>query len=729
MHMGGMPPAAAGAGGWAPIPSADFAPPGPAMQLEGIRPFSMGPPVAYGSGRPAPIGPAGFGAAPALLGQPPQQQQQQQMPAAGVWHNAITKQSVWEKPNELKTIEERVLADIPWTEHQNDQGRPYYHNKQTKETTWTLPEQLKVARERIAQLKAEADARPPAVVAPMLPPVAADGGPARAAHGEMAPMTGVEPLATVGGGQAPNLAAAAGSAAGGPTSSASAGALPSLDPSFGASSLPEIVVPISEEARAELRKMRERFSAPNATVDSLGVSPADAKRLFKEVLRERGIGSTWTWENTLKQLTTDPLLNLLKTPGERKQALNEYKTVRVKEEKEESYRRQKLARAELRTFFEKAPQISSRLHWQDAATQFRDLPVFRAVEGDSSRREAFEAAMSVIRDREREQARIQRTESLARVSKMYAEIPNFSFRTLWAEAYEHFRTFEDTLPEKDPIRQLLNLDLLQCFQEAIAEHEKEQEQVNRGQRDVIRREQRKIRDGYQALLDELENIGIISATSKWKDVYSALRVEPRFTAVLPLSAAPFALSSCSSALDLFKLHLEKLQVKAEQERQLVITTLKVHECSARDRILTYHDDEILLVLQDLRVEITATSSFQDFFTLAASDPRLKALSSSNLASIHSQLVAKAKAETSERERLDELRQQKRAKAFMKMLRGANPPLSASSTYDEIVQRFGQNPAFLVIPTDEQRLELMARTIHQIENQELAVSLALAFTRP
>ena len=59
------------------------------------------------------------------------------------FYNKETKESIWEKPDDLKTPAELLLSKCPWKEHHSDDGKTYYHNVDTKTSVWTIPEELK----------------------------------------------------------------------------------------------------------------------------------------------------------------------------------------------------------------------------------------------------------------------------------------------------------------------------------------------------------------------------------------------------------------------------------------------------------------------------------------------------------------------------------------------------------------------------------------------------------
>lgn len=57
------------------------------------------------------------------------------------WFNPADNVSVWEKPDELKTSQEKELGLLNWKEYQTA-GRKYWVNSITKETTWECPKEV-----------------------------------------------------------------------------------------------------------------------------------------------------------------------------------------------------------------------------------------------------------------------------------------------------------------------------------------------------------------------------------------------------------------------------------------------------------------------------------------------------------------------------------------------------------------------------------------------------------
>ena len=57
------------------------------------------------------------------------------------WSHSITKQSVWEKPRDLKTAAELEMEKTPWKEYESA-GRPYWVDSRDNSTTWERPREI-----------------------------------------------------------------------------------------------------------------------------------------------------------------------------------------------------------------------------------------------------------------------------------------------------------------------------------------------------------------------------------------------------------------------------------------------------------------------------------------------------------------------------------------------------------------------------------------------------------
>eukprot|EP00916_Digyalum_oweni_P008950 GHVL01015079.1.p1 GENE.GHVL01015079.1~~GHVL01015079.1.p1 ORF type:complete len:126 (-),score=21.27 GHVL01015079.1:84-461(-) len=58
------------------------------------------------------------------------------------YHNSNSGKSSWDKPDELKSPEERANF-THWKEYQTADGRTYYFNGQSKQSVWQMPRELR----------------------------------------------------------------------------------------------------------------------------------------------------------------------------------------------------------------------------------------------------------------------------------------------------------------------------------------------------------------------------------------------------------------------------------------------------------------------------------------------------------------------------------------------------------------------------------------------------------
>jgi len=72
------------------------------------------------------------------------------------YYNKTTKKSEWEKPDCLKSEEEK-LNDTDWKEYYTKDGRAYYFNRKTRQSLWEKPQELKDLYDRINRQKDEYD--------------------------------------------------------------------------------------------------------------------------------------------------------------------------------------------------------------------------------------------------------------------------------------------------------------------------------------------------------------------------------------------------------------------------------------------------------------------------------------------------------------------------------------------------------------------------------------------
>lgn len=135
----------------------------------------------------------------------------------------------------------------------------------------------------------------------------------------------------------------------------------------------------------------------------------------------------------------------------------------------------------------------------------------------------------------------------------------------------------------------------------------------------IRRQERKVREGFMQFLHELNNKGILTSTSTWSALYPTISADLRFESTL--------LQSGSTALDLFKFYVEDLKNRYYEDRHTI-----------RE------------ILEDLKVYVTTNTTFEQLQQWVKSDERGKHVDAGNMKLCYNSLYDKSLAKERENER-------------------------------------------------------------------------------
>jgi pre-mRNA-processing factor 40 len=125
---------------------------------------------------------------------------------------------------------------------------------------------------------------------------------------------------------------------------------------------------------------------------------------------------------------------------------------------------------------------------------------------DADRRDIYEDAIQLLAKKEKEEAKITKKRNMKKLSGLLEGMTSVSYQTTWQEAQQllldNSAFFQD--------RELLAMDkedALIVFEKHIKELEKEEEEERGEEKKRKRRIERKNRDGFIKLLDELHDHG------------------------------------------------------------------------------------------------------------------------------------------------------------------------------------------------------------------------------
>ncbi|KAI8323035.1 hypothetical protein GQ54DRAFT_122209 [Martensiomyces pterosporus] len=568
------------------------------------------------------------------------------------YFNRETKATTWEKPDELKTPQERKSV---WKEYAKD-GKPYWYNTVTKKSTWTKPEELtKGGNEETPQKSADEEKKE---------------------ESSNKPVAETVPIATQ------------------PAAAAAAAVTPSVVPAMPAPR-PEILPPAAPLPPPGVRPgfrqpdFRPPPVPPMAALESMRPpqrvefrTVEEAEHAFIDMLRSHGVAGDWTWEQTMRAVVNNPTYRALKTLHERKEAFNKY-MARVREEEREVRRRQEKKRHEEFFAMLDSLPISEYSRFRKVAHLARDLAAFTNVPTNAERSRLFGEYMDEYVRELKESRRRTRNEKMdevveylsdLRVSARWADVKVRLLEKFPDSLMPVLRTDKsklmgmDTVVHKsavkdgesgavDPEAGLSMLDFMDAFERAMVNAEQRDAEQRQKDKDAVFRRERQNRDRFRELLDE--HRPEITPVSTWSELYPLIKSDVRYIEMLGQAG--------STPQELFWDEVELLNEEVYRERKRLEATMK--DCGFR-----VHVDTPLSEVQKLAQE-------------------LGGISSKHVEYIHEQLVIKAVRRKEEEEERQLRHKRRLMDDFKYALYDLEPPLEADSKWEAEKARIVRLPEF------------------------------------
>ncbi|XP_029450374.1 pre-mRNA-processing factor 40 homolog B-like isoform X2 [Rhinatrema bivittatum] len=571
------------------------------------------------------------------------------------FYNSDTKQSTWEKPDELKSKAELLLSQCPWKEYKSDTGKSYYYNSQTKESRWTKPKDLE---ELEALIRQEEEARKPHEI-----PLAASSPVPSSATTTDTDVTPIEERELVSSQ---------------PTVLASTELIDTVFPQEDVVVQQEEITSSSDAGKKEEEEEEEEEKMETKNKSYSWSTKEEAKQAFKQLLKDKGVPSNISWEQAMKMIINDLRYSALPKLSEKKQAFNAYKAQREKEEKEEARLKAKEAKEKLQHYLEQHDKMTSTTRYRKAEQMFGEFEVWSVVP-ERDRKEIYDDVLFFLAKKEKEQAKQLRKRNIQALKNILDSMSNVSFQTTWSEAQQYLMD-NPTFAEDEDLQNMDKEDALICFEEHIRVLEKEEEEEKEKTRVRERRQERKNREAFQAFLDELHETGQLHSMSTWMELYPSVSTDTRFANMLGQPA--FVSLAGSTPLDLFKFYVEDLKARFHDEKKIV-----------KD------------ILKDRSFSVEVNTTFEDFAHIISFDKRAATLDAGNIKLTFNSLLEKAEAREHEREKEEERHLRRKEATFKSMLKLAAPPLEADSSWEETRERFVGDHAFDQITVESERIRL------------------------
>uniref|UniRef100_A0A673CU66 Pre-mRNA-processing factor 40 homolog A n=1 Tax=Sphaeramia orbicularis TaxID=375764 RepID=A0A673CU66_9TELE len=569
------------------------------------------------------------------------------------YYNTETKQSTWEKPDELKSPAEQMLSKCPWKEYKSDTGKPYYYNSQTKESRWTKPKELEDLEGKVLLFVSDATC-------------------ATLMNLEQTTEAAASGTTTASAAQADNTTSMATVMEAETATAVSEEHLSQTAVCIYCPLHNESHVEVPKEERPELQKKTYKWNTKE-----------EAKQAFKELLKEKGVSSNSSWEQAMKMIINDPRYSALPKLSEKKQAFNAYKVQTEKEEKEEARIKYKESKETFQRFLENHEKMTSTTRYKKAEQMFNELEVWSCVP-ERDRLEIYEDVLFYLAKKEKEQAKQLRKRNWEALKNILDNMANVTYRTTWSEAQQYLLD-NPTFAEDEELQNMDKEDALICFEEHIRALEKEEEEEKQKTLLRERRRQRKNREAFQKFLDELHDHGQLHSMSAWMEMYPTLSSDIRFANMLGQPG--------STPLDLFKFYVEDLKARYHDEKRII-----------KD------------ILKDKGFLVEVNTSFDDFGSVISSDKRATTLDAGNIKLAFNSLLEKAEAREREREKEEARKMKRKEAAFKNMLKQATPPLEPECTWEGVRERFLKESAFEDVTLESERKRIFKDFMHVLEHE-------------
>ncbi|GAU95998.1 hypothetical protein RvY_07508 [Ramazzottius varieornatus] len=577
------------------------------------------------------------------------------------YYNSKTQASSWEKPVELQTLVESLLAELPWKEYTTDDGRVYFHNPDTDETKWDSPPIMAELRGLVEEFEFTQNTN---------------------GHADEA----LEDSAEVGQ----------------DSSVTDDGAMQSESPSSGAPITPQQVehitpskITINLAMNQKKEEEPEIIEEPQFDVFSVAdinaIDKKEAAEAFRKFLEERNVPSNVNWENCVKLIQSDKRFDVWKKFTDRKQTFNHYKILKQKLEKEDQRKRQEKAREAFEKMLAATDLISFETAYKEADKIFSADKIWRAIP-ERERENLYEDVMVVLEKRDREQAEKDRETNMDKLVDILYNVPDITYRTTWGECQKLLAESEVFM--SDPIiKKISKLDALRVFKDHIVKLEKEHEEEVKVEKRQRKRAHRKNREMYLVMLDELRKQGDINCLSKWKTVFPQMRNDVCFLNLLEQNG--------SNALDLFKLFVKDLQNRYQDDLDTIVSILKEQQHVVRP-----------------------ATEFVDFIRVIQKDDRGAAIDKGNIKMAYDSLRATAIQEDKGREdevKKAQERETKKKKAlednFSAMLKDSKIAFSPNDKWLSVKDNFASKNAYLAVRDEEDRIRFFHAYLSKLNGKE------------
>ena len=381
----------------------------------------------------------------------------------------------------------------------------------------------------------------------------------------------------------------------------------------------------------------------------------------------------------------DPQYRALKDPKDRKTAFEKYAVEVRMQEKDRAKERLAKLRADFGTMLRSHPEIKHYTRWKTARPIIEGETIFRSTNDDTERRQLFEEYIIELKKVNIEREAITRKSAMDELVGILKGLDLEPY-TRWAEAHDIIQANEKFQGD-DKFKTLSKSDILTAFENHIKSLERTFNDERQREKNSKTRKERQNRDRFLDLLHELKVAGKIKAGTKWMQVFQEISEDPRYVALLGQSG--------STPLDLFWDMVE------EEEQALRLVRNDVYD-----------------VLEDKRYEITPKTSVSNFLDVMRADRRTAPTSQDTLTLIFNRLHEKVLRRSEDDKHASERQQRRLVDALRSRIKHLDkPPVTATSTWDNIRPHIAHLDEFKALDTDDLRRQAFDKVVRRLKEKE------------
>lgn len=412
-------------------------------------------------------------------------------------------------------------------------------------------------------------------------------------------------------------------------------------------------------------------------------SAQEAEAAFMKVLKQMKVQPDWDWAQAVRVGVKDPNWRAIPEPEKREEAFKRYcEDLRAQEKNKEQERQAKL-RSDFTAMLRSHPEIRYYTRWRSALPIIEDESVFRSAKDDNERRQLFEEYIITLKKAHEEEEAESRRSALDEILGLMQSLDLEPF-TRWQTAEAKLEQKEEFKSEK--FQTLSRMDVLNQFERHIRQLQREHNDRVQAERRVKHRVERKNRDAFMKLLNELRDSGKLRYGTKWKDIHGIIENEPRYTAMLGQSG--------SSPVDLFWDALEEETGKFRTLRRYALD-----------------------VLESQRFEVTTATPVEEFLNVMRKDPRTANIGEQSMHDIYSYILDKVKKREEDERKIEESDERHAVDRLRSIIKRLEPPVELQDTWEAVRPRVEKTDEYRALKSDTLRESTFDKYMQRLKEKE------------